>query len=118
MASDLPDEAVEAAARALWDWLAITNEDAEEWPDADGIDQRSTREGAAMLLAAAAPHLHTDCGCAAACVAKPGIRAQVLTEVDAALRDERAQARADWYAGFQDAADYLRDTLGAGGEGE
>ncbi len=112
-ASDVPGEAMEAAVDAM---VAVLGSEAPT--------RNEDRDAIRVILAAAAPHMHTDCGCAAACVAKPGIRAQVLAEVDAALRDRKAaedwlEARGSslsWWSLL--AADYLRDTLGAGGDGE
>jgi hypothetical protein len=107
-AADPPAEAVRAAVESGW-------HDSFTVPSYMDIH---------TALAAAAPHMHADCGCAAACVAKPGIRAQVLAEVDAALRDD--ERIKDWLRrgdmdrraiGFPAAADYLRDTLAGDGWG-
>lgn len=94
------DEAVEAALADEWVSRVLSDHDAEDI--------------ARPMLAAAAPHL----------------RAQVLAEVDAALRDEDAYAAWDraqslgspnFYVPRSDRrtlAAYLADTLGAGGDGE
>lgn len=105
-ASDAPDEAVEAALQAMAD-----GNSPEHW--AANPQLVPLGHFARLALAAATPH----------------IRAQVLAEVDAALRDHEAYAR--WYfdgattetlqAGpshMVGVALYLRDTLGAGGDGE
>jgi len=97
VADDIPAEAVEAATSAIMC-------DKYAGPAAGSRGYAQTL--AQIVLAAALPH----------------IRARVLAEVDAALRDDSR-----WWAWrdanqrgarIGDIADYLRDVLGAGGERE
>lgn len=115
--SDLPEEgpglhvtAMDAAFRAAWNRIPAVNPTPTE-----------VRAAVRAALVAAAPHIRAD------------ERARVLDEVQAALRDD--QRWWNWYraktpdgtwlhmaeavrpAQRRTAADYLRDTLGAGGEG-
>jgi len=106
--SDIPAEAVEAAAQALS--VRMTG-----FYDFNGVEVRGTyQEHAAAILAVADPHIRAD------------ERARVLAEVDAALRDRDgfwnwANAKPsprDFTQNRETCADYLRDVLGAGGERE
>lgn len=112
-ASVVPD-AVEAAARSLYEGVCD-----DKWGDlkADDFDHGFYTDWAAETLAAALPHLHAQW-----MAERPRWRehrAQVLAEVDAALRDQGRYL--EWYGrnlhlpatlgSLGDAADYLRDTL-------
>ena len=102
----VPDEAVEAVIR----------DRARRWGYTDNLDE----EGMALWL--------KHCGDLSAdlAAAAPHFRAQFFAEVDAALRDDEAYVAylakhaigAEFYPANVMAAGYLRDTLGAGGEGE
>lgn len=105
------DEAVEAAARALWDDLRgnFMGRWMPEWADAKAGEQDAARDSARAILTAAAPHIRAD------------ERARVLGEVQEALRQRAAQYdKAAWLAGeahlvamnYRDAADYLAGVLG------
>jgi len=112
-ASDLPDEAVEAAAQSM------------------PYQVEDRYEVAREALAAAAPHLRADgeyrrairawvdAGMPSETSIRADERARVLTEVQAALRDgarfsawRRARSSRATLAGYT-AADYLRDTVEA-----
>lgn len=95
--TDVPEAAVDAAMAAL-------TEELKHW------GANNDREVQVNILAAAAPHIRADG------------RARVLAEVQAALRDEAAYLA--WSETYMrifvstwsrvTAADYLRDTVGAG----
>jgi len=90
----IPAEAVEAAEKALWVKMIV------DGPPSIGLD-------VSAALAAALPHL----------------RERWLAEVEGALQDMPRylawlRAKGIWDADSADAADYLRDVLGAGAAGE